>query len=64
MEQHLLFILLMAANIALLYAGYRHRKVGETLEDIVKDLSNRNLSADECLGKVSDKVMKLMEKYF
>lgn len=64
MEQHLLFILLMAANIALFYAGYRHRKVGETLEDIVKDLSNRNLSADDCLGKVSDKVTKLMEKYF
>lgn len=64
MEQHLLFIAVMAVNIALFYAGYRHRKVGEALEDIVKDLSNRNLSADECLGKVSDKVMKLMEKYF
>lgn len=64
MEQHLLFIAVMASNIALLYAGYRHRKVGEALDDIVKDLSNRNLSADECLGKVSDKVMKLTEKYF
>jgi hypothetical protein len=64
MEQYLLLIVLMACNIALLYAGHRHRKVGEALEDIVKDLSNRNLSADDCLGKVSDKVMKLMEKYF
>lgn len=64
MGQHLLLILLIATNIALFYAGYRYRKVGEALEDIVKDLSNRNLSADECLNKVSDKVMKLMEKYF